>query len=446
VETAEETVQNRPEAAAQEDRAAVAAASEGGGPVHIEPDLDFIRALGKQGGQTLKKCFQCGTCSAACALAPEVNPFPRKEMAWAVWGMKDRLLRDPDIWLCHQCNDCSQRCPRGARPGDVLAAVRQKAIEHYAFPSVMGKWVNSLKAAPLMLVLIPALFIAGALLVRSPIEAAFPWLVGAHAHEFYANFFPHWLLIVFYSVLTLLTFGGLIVGLFRFWAGMKANDAALSKGEVVLGFVPSAIKAVGAVFTHARFGKCTDQAARKNNHLMAFYGFLALFIVTSWAVLDLYLMPRLLPDVFPQYPFGLMHPMKILANLGGIFLIAGSLRAILTRKQAPKDGKHQSTPFDWVFVWLLLAVGATGFVVEVFRFVAEAQAAGAGIEAYTSGLALPAYCFYFVHLVSVFGLLVYLPYSKFAHIWYRSVAMIYAEHTGRTQAGQALVQVVGTNE
>jgi quinone-modifying oxidoreductase subunit QmoC len=407
----------------------------------LKPDRKFVEEVMAAGGGDLKKCFQCATCSVVCGLSNGSSPFPRKEMIWAQWGLKDRLVSDPDIWLCHQCNDCSQRCPRGARPGDVLAAVRQKAIEHYAFPSVMGKWVNSVKAAPLMLVLIPALLITGALLVRGPIEAAFPALVGAHAHEFYAHFFPHWLLIVFYSGLTLVTFGGLIVGLFRFWAGMKANDVAFGREAPVLGFVPSAVKAVTAVLTHARFGKCQDQAARKTNHFLAFYGFLALFIVTSWAVADLYLMPIVLPEVFPQYPFGLMHPMKILANLGGILLIVGATRAILTRLNAPSDGKHQSTSFDWVFVWLLLAVGLTGFFVEVFRFVAEGAA---GAEAYASGFATPAYGVYFVHLVAVFGLLVYLPYSKFAHIWYRTVAMIYAEATGRTGEGQALVQVAAT--
>ncbi len=405
----------------------------------LKPDRKFVDEVIAAGGGDLKKCFQCATCSVVCGLSNESSPFPRKEMLWAQWGLKDRLISDPDIWLCHQCNDCSLRCPRGARPGDVLAAVRQKVIQHYAFPSVMGSWVNSIKAAPLMLVLIPAILIAGALLVRGPIEAALNY-TDPHGHEFYAHFFPHWLLIVFYSGLTLLTFGGLIVGLFRFWRGMKASDTALGRGDPVMGFVPATVGAVKAVFNHARFGKCTDQASRKTNHFLAFYGFLALFIVTSWAVVDLYLMPFLLPDIFPQYPFGLMHPMKILANLGGIFLIAGTTRAILTRQNAPEDGKHQSTSFDWVFIWLLLAVGVTGFVVEVFRFVAEGSF---GEEAYASSLALPAYSLYFVHLVAVFGLLVYLPYSKFAHIWYRTVAMIYAEHTGRTQGRRLPVKVAG---
>jgi quinone-modifying oxidoreductase subunit QmoC len=408
----------------------------------LRPDRKFVEEVVAAGGGDLKKCFQCATCSVVCGLSNGSSPFPRKEMIWAQWGLKDRLFADPDVWLCHQCNDCSQRCPRGARPGDVLAAVRQKAIEHYAFPSIMGKWVNSLKASPVLLLLVPALLISGALLMRVPVERAFPGLVGDHGQEFYAHFFPHWLLIVFFSGLTLLTFGGLVVGLFRFWGSMKQADAARGRnGGESVGVGTSLGRAVKAVFSHVRFGECKDQASRKANHLMAFYGFLALFIVTCWAVADLYFLPGLMPDTFPQYPFDLAHPMKILANVGGVLLVVGAGKAILTRMRAPEDGKHRSTSFDWIFLWLLLGVGLTGFFVEVFRFLAEDMANRQGVLAHSLGLATPAYTTYLVHLVLVFGLLVYLPYSKFAHIWYRTVAMVYAEHTGRARDGRALVQL-----
>lgn len=408
----------------------------------LKPDRTFAEEVIASGGGDLQKCYQCATCSVVCELSSGSSPFPRKEMIWAQWGLKDRLMADPDVWLCHQCNDCSLRCPRGARPGDVLAAVRRKAIEHYAFPRVMGRLVNTVRATPVMLVLIPALLLAGALLIRGPVESAVGY-VDPHGHEFYAHFFPHWLLIAFYTTATTLTFLGLIVGLFRFWGGMKANDVAQGRGEEpVQGFVPSAITAVTAVFTHGRFGECGDQAPRKTSHLMTFYGFLALFVVTVWAVIDLYVMPLLGFEAL--YPFNLLHPMKILANVGGILLIVGAGKAILDRRNAPRDGKHQSTSFDWIFVWLLLLVGISGFIVEVFRFVAEGAAASSGADAYAGPLAAPAHGFYFVHLVLVFGLLVYLPYSKFAHIWYRTVAMIYAEYSGRTGAGKQLVQVAGT--
>ena len=73
----------------------------------VDPDLDFIKKLKESGGDTLKKCMQCANCSVACPLSPDSKPFPRKEMIWAGWGLRDKLAANPDVWMCHQCNDLS---------------------------------------------------------------------------------------------------------------------------------------------------------------------------------------------------------------------------------------------------------------------------------------------------------------------------------------------------
>ncbi|MHC4274960.1 MAG: hypothetical protein ACYSUR_15000, partial [Planctomycetota bacterium] len=167
-------------------------------------------------------------------------------------------------------------------------------------------------------------------------------------------------------------------------------------------------------------------------HLAAFYGFLALFVVTLWAVVDIYVMPFF--DVRTFYPFDLMHPMKILANVGCVLLIYGCVKAIADRRAALRGDGPVSTSFDVLFVWLLLLVALTGLVTEVLRFAVDADVASATAEAPASaGLKNTALASYFVHLVLVFQLLVYLPFSKFAHIVYRTVAMVYAEHSGRNE-------------
>ena len=75
--------------------------------VHVNADLQFVKGVLNAGGQDLKKCYQCSTCTVACPLTPEGAPFPRKEMITAQWGIRDKLLGSMDSWLCFQCNDCS---------------------------------------------------------------------------------------------------------------------------------------------------------------------------------------------------------------------------------------------------------------------------------------------------------------------------------------------------
>ncbi len=382
-------------------------------PTRIDPDLDFIRAIGDQAGDSFKLCFQCGTCSATCELSPETDPFPRKEMAWAAWGRKDRLLSDVDVWLCHQCNDCSTHCPRGGRPGDVLAAVRMECVEHYAFPRFLGRWVARPVYLPLLLA-IPAVLLAAALLARDGIAEALGFTpnVGERIIFSYSRTFPHWLVNGFFFFFSFLASIAVVVGVVRFWRALKAGDRQRGSPPPVKSVPASILSAVRAAFTHERFAKCTTARTRYVSHLAVFFGFLALSVVALW-VITCRINP-LIPDGF-VYPFDFWSPWKILANLGGLAILFGGAVMLSDRVRSGRPGGG-SRYADWSLLALLLLVVLTGLLTETLHYLR--------LEPHRHAT-------YFSHLAFVFALLMYLPYSKFAHMVYRITAMVYAEHIGR---------------
>ena len=386
-------------------------------PVLIRPDHKFVHEIAAAGGGDLKKCFQCATCSAVCALSTGCVPFPRKEMHWAQWGLKDRLFGDPDVWLCHQCGDCSVQGPRGARPADVLAAVRALVVRHFSVPRPLATWLTRPSFLAVAFAATAALLVA-ALLVRGPIEASLG--IAAHETELYAGFFPHWLLIAFFSLFTALGLAAAAVGLTRFWRALVEHDGVDGSRPALTATLPALRRALTTILTHRQFGQCTSHRYRWLAHLGVFLGFAVLFLVTVWAVIDLYLFPVL--GIASSYPFDLNHPMKLLANLGGAALVVGAVQVMVVRGRHREHAPASST-FDWYFLSLVLGVGSTGFAVEILRFAAGPDPA--------YGIRATAYATYFIHLVLVFQLLVFLPYTKFAHMLYRTVAMVYAERTGR---------------
>jgi quinone-modifying oxidoreductase subunit QmoC len=379
--------------------------------VRIEPDLDFVRALSRQGGNTLKKCFQCGTCSATCDLSPDSRPFPRKEMVWAVWGMRERLIADPDVWLCHQCNDCSTRCPRGARPGDVLAAVRQECVQHYAAPRFLARWLSQPACIPLLLT-IPVALLTLALAVREPIENALGLSrqAGERILYSYSSVFPHWLLNTFFGLFSLLALGAMIAGVVRFWRALGAG----SDTARVRGLLPSLLTTLGRILAHDDFSRCTKARPRLVSHICVFFGFLALSVVTVWVITARY--NPLIQGEF-LYPFNFWSPWKMLANLGGIAFIFGCLLMVRDRLRDSGERIGAGSYFDWALIAKLLLVALTGFVTEVLHYLR--------LEPHR-------HLAYFAHLVFVFVVLIYLPYSKLAHLAYRATAMVFAESTGRS--------------
>jgi quinone-modifying oxidoreductase subunit QmoC len=364
----------------------------------VKPDRKFTQEIIDSGGKSLKKCFQCATCSVSCSLSPDSRPFPRKEMVWAQWGLKDKLLGDPDIWLCHRCSDCSVTCPRGASPGDVLAAIRDYAVRHYACPGFMGKAMGRTSLLPVML-LIPAV------LIFALLAGIGHWNIPP-GEVVYEHFLPHLPLQIFFGGFTVLAFIAAMVGASRFWRDMNRQ---LPPGKKPVGFGAGLMSALKDVFAHGRFRKCDEDKNRYFSHLLTFYGFVGLFIVTIGVVIAAY--------IFDYYPIPLFHPLKILGVLSTIAMLVGITWIIAARAGKP-ESTETSTGRDWSFIGILLTVVLTGLATMVLRF---------------ADVPSVAYPVYFIHLVVVFALLVYLPYSRFAHMVYRTVALIHARASGREE-------------
>lgn len=79
------------------------------------------KALGS--GDVLK-CYQCGTCVGDCP-AVFSNLHIRRLMKYSIYGLEDLLLEDTGVWDCTTCLQCSERCPEGASPFDLVLAVRR---------------------------------------------------------------------------------------------------------------------------------------------------------------------------------------------------------------------------------------------------------------------------------------------------------------------------------
>ena len=377
----------------------------------IEPDLNFINEVGALGGEDLKKCYQCATCSVACPISPDTKPFPRKEMIAASWGLKDKLVGNADIWLCHNCGDCSTLCPREAKPGDVLAAVRSYTIEEYAQPKALARAMKDPKKLPILLA-IPAVLFLVVGLITGLLDLT-PDLSEGIKHY---KFFSTWL--VDMHMLPAAIFAAVVfaLGLKRFLADIHQN--ALAEGKTTkekiepVGFLMAFIRIIPTILLHKKFGECTDNNDRQIAHLLTMYGFIGLFIVTSIIFVVLY-GSYLMPDGPIHGPWSQLNPVKWLANIAGVSLIVGTILLIKNRA-AKKD--QVSGYFDWYLIYLAFGLGVTGMGAQLTRL---------------AGWAFISFATYYVHLILVFALFAYLPFSKLAHLVYRTVAMAYNEYAGR---------------
>ncbi|MBI4753242.1 quinone-interacting membrane-bound oxidoreductase complex subunit QmoC [Candidatus Desantisbacteria bacterium] len=363
----------------------------------IKPDLSVVKQIISSGGESLKKCYQCATCSVVCKLSPDDSPFPRKEMINAQWGLKDKLVSSPDIWLCHQCGDCTAYCPRGAKPGEVIGAVRKITIGHYAFPGFLATMVGDIKYLPL-LIAFPVLFLLAVLGATGHLHIPEGEIV-------FGKLISHTIVDMVFVPVFLFAALVFVGGVLRFWKNIHGG----CNGKCSLAsIIPSLISVKLEILAHNRFRKCEVNKGRAIAHMGVLYGFIGLAITTALAVFYLYILKQ-------ESPYLLTSPLKIIGNISAIALLVGITLVVINRFKV-KAQTGIGSYFDWLFIGVIYTVVLSGILAEITRLL---------------GIAMIAYPIYFLHLVSVFFLFFYAPYSKLAHMVYRTIAMVYARKNQR---------------
>ncbi len=257
----------------------------------IQPDTGFVRDLQEAGGETLKKCYQCATCSVACPVAPKNAPYPRKEMVWASWGLKDKLKGDIDLWLCHNCGNCADLCPRGARPADLMSAARNMVYRDLTQPSIIGKWMSKASGFPILFG-IPALFWLVVWWLRAGVNGG-EWFVRAADGRIVFSEIFH-ILFVIDPVFMVTFFGAAFIlykGVMRLIDNFRPEGTVLMLGKTKPWFCHLYDVIVEEIIPHKKFSDCQvesdteeesgSKSSRKLGHLVLVFSFVALATVTA---------------------------------------------------------------------------------------------------------------------------------------------------------------------
>jgi len=113
-------------------------------PSRLDPSFKN-EVLREHDAETLKTCFQCGTCTSSCPTARFSNSYrPRTVLRMAQLGLRQKVLSSPTLWLCTACFTCTDRCPQGVEVASVLRVLRNLAVKSGEVPLIYRELASSI--------------------------------------------------------------------------------------------------------------------------------------------------------------------------------------------------------------------------------------------------------------------------------------------------------------
>lgn len=306
--------------------------------------------------------------------------------------------------MCYACGECTQTCPRQADPGEFMAAARRYAIASYD-PLGLARLLYTSPVLSVILLVILAALIS---LVFYTSHGNMPTDT-LHLFDFIPAQVVH---NVGVGALGILGLTGL-AGVLNMILQVRHENAILTSPGIRLNWLSALWETiVFEVLAQRRYRQdCKSTAEQKPwplqkwfIHASTMWGFLGLFAAT---ILDYGL------DLLGLKPTGtwvqFWYPVRLLGTLAGLFLIYGTSLAIYNRLRKDDETTAHSTVSDWVFLVFLWLTGVSGFALEIAVYLPPPD-----IWAYWTLLG---------HISLAVELLLLLPFSKFAHVLYRTIAL-----------------------
>lgn len=343
--------------------------------------------LTREGAHVMTVCNSCRYCEQYCPV------FPAMEQRLTFAEADLNYLAN----LCHNCGECLYACQYapphefGINVPKTLAKIRVESYEEYAWPAPLAASFrrNNLATGLLLAALLVAVMLGAALAVNGPAV-----LNPGRGADFY-SVVPHDVMVGLFGSVFLFVVVAIGIGMRRCWRQI---------GGPVQG-APALRDVLTLRHLHATGPDCVTAEEvrtpwRRWFHHATFYGFMLCVASTTVAAAYHTFFGWEAPYDYSSLPV-------ILGTAGGIGLIIGPLGLWglrMHRDPMLSDGSQEG--LDRSFLALLLLTSATGLALLVLRHLP------------VMGLLL------MVHLGAVMALFLTLPYGKFVHGFYRTLALL----------------------
>jgi ferredoxin len=304
-------------------------------------------------------------------------------------GLERKLETSLEPWLCFYCGQCSEQCPREAEPGETMMSLRRWLTSRYDVTGISKLFYRYPKVEIGAMIGLALLTGAGFLAWGfSQGDISIYDGEGAFLDSHYVHLFDWGMA----AVLTALIASNSL----RMWwlTVVKGSPVPVP----IASYFKHAWRHPWQFLTQKRYAECGEQKPWLL-HLALMLSYFTMFI------LIMFLLSHMQSDNWSP-----LHLFGYLATAGLVGASAWMIKGRLEKKEALHKHSHES---DWIFLFQLFYVAVTGILQHILH---------------NAGLTVAANVTYVLHMMGVVPMLVLeVPFSKWAHLAYRPLALYFAE-------------------